>query len=188
MSDISTFILNFPLERPHCGVPLANGNFGTLVWGKETLNITINQNDLWDHRGGELIDERDNYERLIKIAEESHYGRELNESLHRTQTFVGRPRRMAVGRFEFRFADGVKPLSAELVYDTGRLNIKLSSGKQISLVLVLKQNTLYLEDPADSIAGITLRPASDFPKTRQFNEERGSEEKFPFPYFSTKRL
>ena len=173
MSDISTFILNFPLERPHCGVPLANGNFGALVWGKETLNITINQNDLWDHRGGELIDERDNYERLIKIAEESHYGRELNESLHRTQTFVGRPRRMAVGRFEFRFADGVKPLSAELVYDTGRLNIKLSSGKQLSLVLVLKQNTLYLEDPANAIAGITLRPASDFPKTRQFNEELG---------------
>ena len=37
---------SFPLERPHCGVPMANGNFGALVWGKDTLNLTVNQNDL----------------------------------------------------------------------------------------------------------------------------------------------
>ena len=30
--------------------PLANGNFGALVWGCDKLNVTIGQNDLWDHR------------------------------------------------------------------------------------------------------------------------------------------
>ena len=84
---------SFPLERPHCGVPMANGNFGALVWGKDTLNLTVNQNDLWDHRGGELIDERDTYSRLVEYAEAHRFDHSLNETLHRTQTFAGRPRR-----------------------------------------------------------------------------------------------
>ena len=25
--------VTFPLERPHCGVPMANGYLGVLVWG-----------------------------------------------------------------------------------------------------------------------------------------------------------
>ena len=50
---------SFPLTRPHCGIPLANGNFGALIWGKETLCVTVNQSDLWDHRNGRLIDSRD---------------------------------------------------------------------------------------------------------------------------------
>ncbi|HBJ94950.1 MAG TPA: hypothetical protein DDZ11_00145, partial [Lentisphaeria bacterium] len=103
---------SFPLERPHCGVPMANGNFGALVWGKDTLNLTVNQNDLWDHRGGELIDERDSYSRLVEYAEAHHFDHSLNETLHRTQTFEGRPRRLAVGRFDFHFADGVLPVTA----------------------------------------------------------------------------
>ena len=73
---------SFPLERPHCGVPMANGNFGALVWGKDTLNLTVNQNDLWDHRGGELIDERDTYSRLVEYAEAHRFDHSLNETLH----------------------------------------------------------------------------------------------------------
>ena len=52
-----SIVFSFPLTRPHCGVPLSNGNFGALVWGGNTLNVTVNQNDLWDHRGGELVDD-----------------------------------------------------------------------------------------------------------------------------------
>ena len=64
MNDSITF--TFPLTRPHCGVPLANGDFGVLVWGRETLNVTVNQSSLWDHRGGQLIDERDRYAALAE--------------------------------------------------------------------------------------------------------------------------
>ena len=164
---------SFPLERPHCGVPMANGNFGALVWGKDTLNLTVNQNDLWDHRGGELIDERDTYSRLVEYAEAHRFDHSLNETLHRTQTFAGRPRRLPVGRFDFHFADGVRPVTAELTYATGMLRVTLSSGVSVSLVVALKQNIMYVDDPSHAITRVSLHPASDFPKARDFNGERG---------------
>ena len=125
MGESITF--SFPLERPHCGVPLANGNFGALVWGKDTLKITVNQNDLWDHRGGELIDPRDSYLRLTEYAESHNFDATLNPQFHRTQTQVNRPRRLAAGCFEFVFADKVKPVSALLEYRTGELTVFLDN-------------------------------------------------------------
>jgi hypothetical protein len=163
----------FPLQRPHCGVPLSNGNFGALVWGGDTLNVTVNQNDLWDHRGGELVDERDSYAGLVEYAEQHHFDHSLKEQFHHTQQFFGRPRRLASGRFEFVFPEGVKPVSAELTYAEGKLTVTLNNGGKFSLVMVLKQNILYLDDPSGTIAGVKLRPASDFPKVRDFNAERG---------------
>ena len=170
---MKTFEQKFPLERPHCGIPMANGNFGALVWGVNTLNVTVNQNDLWDHRGGELVDERDSYAELTKYAQEHHFAHSLDQQFHRTQQFIGRPRRLAAGRFDFVFPDGVKPVSAELIYAEGKLNVTLNNGTALSLVLVLKQNILYLDDPAGAIIGVELHPASDFPKVRAFNAERG---------------
>ena len=106
------FEQKFPLERPHCGIPLANGNFGALVWGVNTLNVTVNQNDLWDHRGGELVDGRDSYAGLAEYAEEHNFDHSVSKQFHRTQEFIGRPRRLAAGRFEFFFPEaerGVAP-------------------------------------------------------------------------------
>ena len=168
-----SIIFSFPLERPHCGVPLSNGNFGALIWGKESLSVTINQNDLWDHRGGELIDERDTYTRLTEYAREHHFDHSLYEQFHKTQQFIGRPHRLAVGRFDFRFPEGVEPVSAELVYASGKLTVALNNGGNLTLVMVLKQNILYLDDPAGIISGVELHPASDFPKVKAFNEGLG---------------
>ena len=171
MSSSMTFA--FPLERPHCGVPMANGNFGVLVWGRETLNLTVNQNDLWDHRGGELIDERNSYAGLTDYAEKHNFDHSIRNEFYRTQTFLGRPRRLAVGRFEFVFSEGVKPVSAELDFETGKVSVTLTDGSQLSLIMALTQNILYLDDPAKSIAAVRLKPASDFPQVKKFNEERG---------------
>ena len=168
-----SIVFSFPLTRPHCGVPMANGNFGALVWGTDALNITVNQNDLWDHRGGELVDERDSYFWLTDYAEQHHFDHSVSQQFHRTQEFIGRPRRLAVGRFDFVFPDGVKPVSAELIYAEGKLSVKLNNGAALSLVLVLKQNILYLDDPAGAVIGVKLHPASEFPKVRAFNAERG---------------
>ena len=171
MGESITF--SFPLERPHCGVPLANGNFGALVWGKDTLKITVNQNDLWDHRGGELIDPRDSYSRLTEYAESHNFDTTLNQRFHRTQTLLNRPRRLAVGCFEFVFKDGVKLLSAQLEYKSGQLTVYLDNGNVLVLTLVLKQNILYLEDSAKNICQVKLHPASDYSQVRVFNEKRG---------------
>ena len=141
--DRDSIVFQFPLERPHCGVPLANGNFGALVWGRDTLNLTLGQNDLWDHRIGELVDERDSYERLAAYAEQHDYDSGLNKLFHKDQSFIGRSRRLPVGRFDLHFAEGIVPRKAELHYGTGILDIVTSGNGMVRLICVLKQNILY---------------------------------------------
>ena len=167
-------LFTFPLERPHCGVPLANGNFGALVWGKETLCITVNQSDLWDHRFGRLIDSRDRYTNFVEHAGKYGCNRELNQLFHLEKLYGG-PHRMAVGRFEFAFASGIVPVTAELQCAEGKLKVTLSDGSALELCLVLKENILYIEDPGKKIENVILRPASDFPQVREFLADRGHE-------------
>ena len=164
---------SFPLARPHCGVPLANGNFGALVWGKDTLKITVNQNDLWDHRGGEMIDPRDTYARLTAHAEKNGFDHSLDACFHRPQKELNRPRRLPVGCFEFVFPSGIKPAAACLDYCSGQLTVSLNNGKKLCLTVVLKQNILYLEDFSGEIAELKLHPASDYPQVKAFHQERG---------------
>lgn len=163
---------SFPLERPHCGVPLANGNFGVLVWGRDTLNITVNQSDLWDHRNGQLVDPRDRYSRFVEFAAVNGCTHGMRDIFHRENVY-GSPHRMAVGRFEFSFDEGVKPVTAELDYFSGKLKVFLSDGKELSLAVPLRQNILYLEAPASGIRNVTLRPADSFHQVKAFNADRG---------------
>ena len=164
----------FPLERPHCGVPLANGNFGALVWGKETLCVTVNQSDLWDHRNGRLIDSRDRYTNFVEFAEKNGCVHGLGALFHREQLY-GAPHRMAVGRFEFTFVPGNQPVTAELDYTSGKLSVFLAGGGKVELCIVLKQNILYIDDPAKLITGVVLKPATDFHQVRDFILDRGHE-------------
>ncbi|MDD3953596.1 MAG: hypothetical protein PHY82_06755 [Lentisphaeria bacterium] len=170
---MSLLKVNFPLDRPHTGVPLSNGNFGVLVWGSDTLNVTVNQNDLWDHRGGEYLDDRDRYAAFVEYAKTKGFDPGMNNLFHKTQTFTVRPRRLPAGRFEFHFASGIRPMQAELEYESGSLQVILSDTTRLRLVSVLKQNILYLFDPAGAVKSVTMRPATDFPKSASFNAERG---------------
>ena len=162
----------FPLTRPHCGVPLANGNFGALVWGRESLCVTVNQSDLWDHRNGRLIDERDRYSFFVEHAAKYGCNHDLGKIFHR-ENLYGAPRRVAVGRFEFTFAPGNSPVTAELDCCSGKLLVRLAGGGKIELCLVLKENILYLDDPGQNITGVLLKPADTFPQVKAFNADRG---------------
>ena len=165
--------LNFPLERPHCGVPLSNGNLGSLVWGYNTLNITVNQNDLWDHRIGELIDPRDSYEKLVNFCKINGCIHELNDLWHRDMTTLQRSRRLPVGRFDFHFTNNQTPTKAELDYNTGTLFVTISNNSVIKIISVLKQNIIYIIDDSSCISHVSLHPASNFPKVKSFNAARG---------------
>ena len=163
---------SFPLTRPHCGIPLANGNFGALIWGKETLCVTVNQSDLWDHRNGRLIDLRDRYSIFVDYAAKNGCDHNMGKLFHR-ENLYGAPRRVPVGRFEFTFAPGNLPVTAELDYFSGTLTVTLANGGKLKLDLVLKKNMLYVDDPGKNIADVILRPASEFPQVKAFNEDRG---------------
>lgn len=160
------------MPRPHTGIPLSNGNFGALVWGEAELCVTVNQNDLWDHRGGELLSPEDNYADFVEYARTQGYDEGLNALFHKAPAHLERPRRLPVGRFDFHFRQGVAPKMAELEYESGILTVRLSNGGELRLISVLKQNILYLLDPGRCVESVSLHPASDFPKVRRYHEER----------------
>ena len=75
--------LKFPLPRPHCGLPLANGNLGLLLWGDRALHITVNESDLWDHRCGERLVPGTSYAVLAQTAKQYGCGAELERKILR---------------------------------------------------------------------------------------------------------
>ena len=167
------FKLNFPLERTHCGIVMGNGNFGAMIWGKERLHITVNRADFWDHRGGELIVPGTAYKDLVEVAQTRGAGDALAKAILR-DTFpdnVFKPQRLPVGRFEFSFAAGVCPVSAGLEYESGTVSVKLSNGSWIELDLGLNEPVLLLRDKSGAITQVAIKPAWDFPQSREWLEK-----------------
>ena len=51
------------------GLPLGNGNTGSLVYGSNPLKITVDRTDLWDLRPNEVTLEKDfNFKNLVKLS------------------------------------------------------------------------------------------------------------------------
>jgi alpha-L-fucosidase 2 len=161
----------FPLGRPHLGVPLGNGGFGALVWGKESrLNITVSRNDFWDRRNGQVL--RDNGVSYKKIcaayaAGEFDKVRELYASCAVVKDGNFPSTVLPCGRFEFPLRSGESLKEAELDIKTGALKIKTSSGKSLSMRLSMSAGILRIEDKDRLLTAAECRPAW-----------RGLEEKF----------
>lgn len=170
-----TKIFTFPLERVHCGVPMANGNFGVLLWGEQTLNITVNRSDFWDHRNGELLSPSWSYQRLREYADQHGYGPDLSGLLgeETLQPLSLRPMRLPIGRFEFSFAPGVTPRLAQLNYNAGTVTIELSDGAELTIDLLLRHHELTITDRNKAIKGCQFRSLWEFPRSREFLAERG---------------
>jgi hypothetical protein len=154
---------------------MGNGNFGAMVWGRERLHITVNRADFWDHRGGELIVPGTTYKGLVEVAQKQGCGEPLKKAIPR-DTFpdnVFKPQRLPVGRFEFSFAAGVFPVSAGLEYESGTVTVNLSDGSRIELDLGLNEPVLLLRDDAGAITGVEIKPAWDFPQSREWLEKYG---------------
>ena len=67
----------FPLPHIHCGTTLGNGYLGLSAWGSgNMLNLSVGCSSLWDHRGGMMWTEKQNYP-AIRAALEAilDYGR-----------------------------------------------------------------------------------------------------------------
>lgn len=149
---------------------MGNGNFGAIIWGKDTLNITVNRSDFWDHRGGELIVENNFYRKMLKVADKSKeeiIG--LANSLHKpTPEHIRKPQRIPVGRFEFKFADNVLPEYAELNYNSGEVSVILSDKAVLKINMAISENYLFIDDPAKTIKDFMIKPSWDFEKSRSW--------------------
>ena len=162
--------LDFPLSRPHCGLPMANGNLGILIWGDKTLNLTVNRSDFWDHRGGENIVEGTRYDKLAEFAKKHGFSSKLNELIlsRRSNLEVDylRPQRIPVGRFELNFGENVKPVSIRLDYETGEATVSLSDGAELRFNISLRSHVVFIDDPGRSIREVHGRPSWEFRKSK----------------------
>ncbi len=163
------FQLDFPLPRPHCGLPMANGNLGILIWGDQTLNFTVNQSDFWDHRGGETVVEGTRYDKIAEHARKHGFSDELNALILSRKNWkidFLRPQRIPVGRFELNFTENVKPVSLRLDYQTGEATVSLSGGAELRIHISLRNNVVFIDDPGRSIQSVRPRPSWEFRKSQ----------------------
>ncbi len=136
MAEREPLTFDFPLPRTHCGVALGNGLCGALVWGKETINVTVNRADWWDHRGGERLAEGNDYGRLV-AAYDPDDGAPLQAAFRRDRRPAGswRSSRLPVGRFELVLKADLRPARAVLEPWTGHLWVELSGGGLLRLAM-----------------------------------------------------
>lgn len=155
----------FPLPRPHCGVVLGNGCFGTLVWGGGSrLSLTVNRADCWDRRGGELIAEGVSYDNLCAAYDPDHP--EKLAPVFRPQP-ADRPAgwfrstRLPGGRFELELAPETVLEQAVLEYRKGELTVECRQGRavrRLRLLLSPERDLLAVDDPEKLIQSVRARP------------------------------
>lgn len=160
--DDRCFRLKFPLDRPHCGMPLANGNMGVLVWGQGTrLSLTVNRGDFWDHRQGEYIHPGQTYRDLV-AAFDPYDVTPVNDRFVRAPRLLDRPglwwpsTRLPVGRFDLEL--DVELSDIELDYATGTVTVRAGT-RQLRLVQVRERQQLLIEDNDSLVLGFVPRPA-----------------------------
>lgn len=120
---------DFPLPRTHAGVLLGNGAQGLMVWGDDTLNITIARAGFWDHRGGREFTVKATFaevRRLVELGDETGVKAlfappAVNSGGNRPD----RPQQYGGGRLVLRFPDGLVPKFARLNIGRGILEITL---------------------------------------------------------------
>lgn len=163
MMKPDSFELQFPLDRTHCGIPLANGNVGALIWGSENLLcITVNRADCWDHRVSERVLPGATYQQLVDsfdpldITPTNRLFKRNPMPLDR-DGFWWRSTRVPIGRFEFAL-DGLLA-RARLNYDTGVLIITTDSGRALQLTMCRQSGQLLVQDPDRLITRVHARPS-----------------------------
>ncbi|HEV7298457.1 MAG TPA: hypothetical protein VGN72_03765 [Tepidisphaeraceae bacterium] len=168
----------YPIQKQHAGVPLGNGTMGLLIWGTDTLCITIARAGFWDHRGANPVLDRATFAE-VKSLLQTDDAAGLDRLFGRDQPKASpdRPCQYGGGRLEITFANGFKPLRASLDVTTAEVSLELRSGHETQRLRIglhptdeiawLKSDTAGLLDGAV----VTLTPA--FETTRERLEDRG---------------
>ena len=155
LEQTETFELDFPLARPHCGVPMGNGQMGILIWGNDKICLTVNRSDYWDHRCGNSY-LGPHYKELVNAYTPCNVENVNSLFIQNYMPFDGdsfswRSTRLPCGRFEFSLREGIKPQKAVLDYNSGILRIECSENKSISFSLDLEEDLLLIEDPHNTV-------------------------------------
>ncbi|MGG1553488.1 glycosyl hydrolase family 95 catalytic domain-containing protein [Paenibacillus ferrarius] len=169
------YTIPWRLETSFChdGMPLSNGVFGALVWFEgDSVMLTINRADFWDHRGGTIWREDCNYARLKTLLQSGDF--EAARRLYPTQIMNGkekRPARLAMGRYEVKLKPGVSLVSAELRMKEAEavLGFRTSEGERFMYIGVeIDSPLLVVSCDAEMIASVAAKPSYAFEKVKAY--------------------
>lgn len=152
---VRTLTWHFPLTRTHTGALLGNGTQGLMVWGTETLNITVGRAGFWDHRGGNVFASKTTFKQLRKLLEAGDEAaiKEIFAPPGKTEGQPDRPQQVGCGRLELSFANGLKPVTAVLDMETAALTVTLANAKGQKARVVVRQSMFdelaWVEVPAN---------------------------------------
>jgi alpha-L-fucosidase 2 len=168
MSDLTW---DFPLPRPHCGVPLGNGVQGVLVWGDtdaepHRLNLTIGRAGFWDRRGGNTFASRTTFatvKRLLQANDEAGLRTTFGLDGHDK---LARPHQLGCGRIVIDLKDGFRPVVARIDREDGSVQVELANASGRTERLVVRQamdrELAWVELPAGANLTVTGRPSYDW--------------------------
>ncbi|MBC8160164.1 MAG: hypothetical protein H7Z42_03010 [Roseiflexaceae bacterium] len=131
----------FPLPRTHTGVLLGNGVQGLMVWGSNSLNITVGRAGFWDHRGGNAFASRTTFadvRALLEADDEAGIQRAFADP----QPPLGQPAyptQIGGGRIELCFDHHLRPIRGELDTRTGTLRVTLGNTNGLIAMVVIRQ-------------------------------------------------
>lgn len=163
-----TMRLNLPLDRPHAGMPMGNGEMGVLIFGSGAeLELCISLASCWDHRFGRHLLRPFPYQELKALHDQSDVGVINAEFWRRTNRLPmdsdptvawWTSSRVGGGRFRLRligFASWI-----ELEYGTGTISAQVGGGV-VRFDIDLDVNRLWIDDPAGLIASVEAEPMWD---------------------------
>ena len=158
----------FPLKRPHAGVALGNGLQGLLIWGEETLRLTVARAGFWDHRNGHDIPPGTTFAG-VRRALEAEDDAALAALFPKRAPGAPFPQQFGGGRLELTFPEDMRPLEATLDLGTADVIVRLGkrAGETDTRSLRIRQTCdgemCWIEGDAALLAEtrIVLRPAFD---------------------------
>ena len=160
---------NFPVNRTHAGILLGNGTQGLMVWGIDTLNITVGHAGFWDHRGGNDFASRTTYQQvksLVDVKDEAKI-RSLF-SVEEKPNEPARPWHLSAGLCQVIVPAGYRLQKGVLNTMNGVITVTFSGPKGKTSNLTIEQSTennlAWIKLPAEWASGarVQLKPFYDF--------------------------
>src|SRR6476469_3944200 len=105
-------IWQFPITRTHAGMLLGNSIQGLMIWGTDTLNITVGHAGFWDHTGGNNFTERINFVQFKDlVAANNEIGLRKAFKNPEINGVNVRPQQLSAGMIQVAFPKGYKLVS-----------------------------------------------------------------------------
>lgn len=166
MTDPTPLVWHFPLRRPHAGVPLGNGTQGLLVWGEETLRLTVARAGFWDRRNGQDIPPGVTFS-AVRQALTNEDDDALAALFPARAKGAAFPQQMGGGRLELAFPSGLRPIHATLNLAKAEILVRLGRHENddhsaaLRIFQASEDEVCWIEGDADLLAGleIQLHPA-----------------------------